>query len=155
MIKKDVDRLWNSIPIDLRDKIKNDFSVISKAPGAYDMGQTSILIEYFGKHNLESVFNVGDEVTFKGKSVVRTIMGISKDGRYVLNGKGDAFEANELELFNGFNIGNKVRDKYNPNLIGIIIEPKSGDDPNNYRVNWFDGDGGWDEEVSEKDIIKY
>lgn len=99
MIKKDADMIWNSIPVDLRNKIKNDYKVISKGTGIYDMAQATLMREYFGEHNLKSVFNVGDQVTIEDQIVPRKIVGITKDGYYVLMGKGSAYPANILKFY--------------------------------------------------------
>ena len=57
------------------------------------------MIEYFDRHNLESLYNVnvGDCVYIKGTKLPRKIIGISKNGQYVLNGKGSMYPKDELE----------------------------------------------------------
>ena len=39
MIKQEQDTIWNSIPTELRNKIKQDFKVISNGSGVYDIAQ--------------------------------------------------------------------------------------------------------------------
>ena len=97
MIKQDQDTIWNSIPPELRNKIKQDFNLISTEPDVGHIAQNQIMIKYFGRHNLESVYNVGDYVYIKGTKVPRKIMGISKNGQYVLNGKGSMYPKDELD----------------------------------------------------------
>lgn len=154
MIKQEQDEIWNSIPVRFRDKIRNDYSVISKGEGIYDMGQTKILEEYFGKHNITSVFNVGDRVRIKGQTVVREIKGITKNGNYVLNGKGSTYDVNELVLYTGICVGDKVKVKKYPNCICKVVETYVCGFPNWYRVSVFDGDAPWEEEFYEDEIIK-
>lgn len=99
MIKGEQDTIWNAIPAGLRNKIKNDYAVISKGECVYDLGQRQLMLEYFGKHNLESKFNVGDYVCIKDQTVSRRIVAISKDGLYQLNGKGSLYNETDLILF--------------------------------------------------------